>query len=293
VYAVDSHLRLRGLDPAAHRVTVPSRDGRTLDESDVIASFTEEVAVAVLPSVVYTSGQLLDMARVTAAARERGVVILWDCSHSVGAVPHRLSEWGADAAFWCHYKYLNAGPGAVGGLYLNRRHFGRAPGLAGWFSSAKDRQFDMAHELTAATGAGALQIGTPHMLSLAPLEGALSLHREAGMDRLRAKSLEMTAFLRRMTAAELSPYGVGVVTPAEDDRRGGHLALTHPEAAPLCKALRRAGVVPDHRPPDIVRLAPVPLYNSFADCVAAVSCLADILATGAHRTHGPERGLVP
>jgi len=292
VFAVESHLQLRGLDPIEHLVKVPSRDGRTLDEGDIVASLTDDVAVAVLPAVVFTSGQLLDMAGVTAEARRRGILIGWDCSHSVGAVPHRLSEWNADFAFWCHYKYLNAGPGAVGGLYLNRQHFGRAPGLAGWFSSAKERQFDMGHELTPAAGAGALQIGTPHLLSQAPLFGALALHHEAGMDRLRAKSLALTAFLRRLVEARLSGFGVGIVTPIEDDRRGGHLALTHPDGASLCRALRSAGVIPDHRPPDIIRLAPVPLYNSFADCAEAVGRLAAILERGGF-VEQASRGLVP
>ncbi len=231
IFALRSHLRLRGLDPDDHLIRVPSRDGRTLNEDDIVAAMSRgDVQMAVLPSVVYTSGQLLDMERVTRAARERGVLIGWDCSHSVGAVPHALSEWGADFAFWCHYKYLNAGPGSVGGLYLNRRHFGRSPGLAGWFGSRKDKQFAMDHTLTPADDTGALQIGTPHLLSLAPLEGTLRIHHEAGMERLRAKSLALTAFLSELTEAELAPLGVGVATPRESERRGGHLALIHPEA---------------------------------------------------------------
>ncbi|MBC8138151.1 MAG: kynureninase [Fibrella sp.] len=278
IFALQSHLRLRGLNPGEHLVRVPSRDGRTLEEDDIIAAMTEgNVQMAVLPSVVYTSGQLLDMKRITQAARDRDILIGWDCSHSIGAVPHALSEWGVDFAFWCHYKYLNAGPGSVGGLYLNRRHFGKSPGLAGWFGSRKDKQFAMEHTLIPADDAGAMQIGTPHLLSLAPLEGTLRIHHEAGMDRLRAKSLALTAFLRELTEAELVPLGVGVATPPEPERRGGHLALIHPEAARISRALRRAGVVPDFRPPDIVRLAPVPLYTSFADCVEAVRRLEVIL----------------
>lgn len=293
IYAIQSHLRLRGLDPETHLVSMSSRDRRTLGEADIIAALTEEVAVAVLPAVVYTSGQLIDMPHVTAAARERGVLIGWDCSHSIGAVPHRLDDWGADCAFWCHYKYLNAGPGAVGGLYLNRRHFGRLPGLAGWWGSRKDRQFDMAHTFTPVEGAGALQIGTPHILSLAPLSGALEIYGEAGIERIRSKSLALTAFLRRAIEAELSDYGVGIVTPREDERRGGHLALVHPEAARLCKALRGVGVVPDFRPPDIIRLAPVALYTSFGECLEAVFRLKAILETDAHRSQDSSRELVP
>ena len=277
VYAVQSHLRLRGLDPAGHLVTVPSRDGYTLDEEDIIAALKSDVGMAVLPSVVYTSGQLLDMARLTAEAHRRGVLIGFDCSHSVGALLHTLTEWGVDFAFWCHYKYLNGGPGVPGGLYLNHRHFGRLPGLAGWFSSDKAQQFDMAHTLTPAVGAGALQIGTPPILALAPLHGALTVVAEAGIERLRSKSLRLTAYLWGLVETELSEFGVTIATPREDARRGGHLALVHPEATRICKALKDANVIPDYRAPDIIRLAPVPLYTSFADCQEAVLRLKRIL----------------
>jgi len=293
IYALQSHLRLRGLDPETHLIKIPSSVGWTLDEDEIIAHLTPDVQVAVLPAVVYTSGQLLDIERVTRAARERGVLIGWDCSHSIGAVPHRLDDWGADFAFWCHYKYLNAGPGAVGGLYLNRRHWGKAPGLAGWFSSDKARQFDMAHTLTPAPDAGALQIGTPHVLSMAPLAGTLALYQEAGIERIRAKSLALTAFMRRCMEVMLAEYGFTFATPTEDHRRGGHLALVHPDAMRLCKALRRADVVPDHRPPDIIRLAPVAPYTSFAECYEAVRRLRTILEMGAQEEHEERRDLIP
>ena len=293
IFALKSHLRLRGVDPTTSLIRIQSRDGRTLDEDDIITALSAgDIQMAVLPSVVYTSGQLLDMERITRAAREHRVLIGWDCSHSIGAVPHTLSEWGADFAFWCHYKYLNAGPGSVGGLYLNRRHFGKAPGLAGWFSSRKDKQFAMDHTLIPADDAGSLQIGTPHLLSLAPLEGSLRIHHEAGMERLRAKSLALTTFLRELVEEELSPYGMTIATPAEATRRGGHLALLHPEAARISRALRRAGVIPDFRPPDIVRLAPVPLYTSFTDCVEAIQQLKAILETRVYETVDDRAGLV-
>jgi kynureninase len=291
LYAIESHLCLRGLDPATHLVKVASRDGRTLDEDDIARAFTSDVQIAVLPSVLYTSGQLLDMAFLTRQAQKWGVLIGWDLSHSIGAVPHELDDCGADFAFWCHYKYLNAGPGAVGGLYLNRRHWGRAPGLAGWWGSRKDRQFDMTHTFNPSEGAGALQIGTPHLLSLAPLEGALTLHEEAGMDRLRAKSLALTDFLRRLVEAELSALGFSAATPREDARRGGHLALVHPDAARLSRALRAVGVVPDFRPPDIIRLAPVALYTSFAECVEAIRRLKRLCEAGTDDAAAPS--LIP
>ncbi len=133
LYAIRSHLQLRGLDPVADLVIVPVGDGVLLSEESLIERMSDDVAFVVLPSVVYHTGQLLDLQTLTAAAHKRDITIGFDCSHSVGCVPHELSRWGTYFAFWGGYKYLNGGPGAVGGLYLNRRHFGRAPGLAGWF----------------------------------------------------------------------------------------------------------------------------------------------------------------
>jgi kynureninase len=293
LYALRSHLRLRGRDPVADLRLVPSRDGLTLDEEEIIAALTAEVQLAVLPAVIYTSGQLLDMRRIAHEARRRGIRIGFDCSHSIGAVPHELSAWEVDFAFWCSYKYLNGGPGASGGLYLNRRHWGGEPGLAGWFSSRKDRQFDLATELTPAPNAGAMQIGTPNILSMAPLQGTLELHCEAGMERLRRKSLALTRFLLDLAMTELAGLNVTTQTPLDEARRGGHIALRHPEAARVCKALRAHGVVPDFRPPDIIRLAPVPLYTRFLDCYEAIARLRAILMGREYETYEAGRDLVP
>jgi kynureninase len=292
-YAMQSQLALRGLDPATHLVRVPSRGGFTIGEDDVIAAMTDDVHTAVLPAVIYTSGQILDMPRLTRAARERDIVIGWDLCHSIGAIEHDLDAWDADFAFWCSYKYLNAGPGAVGGLYLNRRHFGTLPGLAGWFSSDKRKQFDMSPTLTPAPGTGAMQNGTPHVLSMAALRGSLELLHEAGLPRLRERSLRLTRYLMDLSREHLAPLGVAIATPAEDHRRGGHVALIHPDAARICKALRAAGVVPDHRPPNVIRLAPVALYNTFAECFDAVTRLREIVQSRSYEAVDAGRELVP
>lgn len=292
LYALHSHLRLRGLDPKTHLLLARSEDGWSLSEDAIVAQMTEEIQLAVLPAVLYHSGQLLDMARLTQEAHRRGIVIGFDCSHSIGAVPHKLDAWGVDFAFWCSYKYLNGGPGASGGLYLNRRHFGCAPGLAGWFGSVKERQFEMSPALQPAGGAGALQIGTPNILSMAPLLGALEMLAEAGIERLRAKSLALTDFLMALVETELGAWGFTFATPREPHRRGGHVALVHPEAVRLCKALRQAQVIPDFRPPHIVRLAPVPLTTSFLDCCEAVQRLKRILETRTYLEFAAERDLV-
>jgi kynureninase len=260
---------------------VPHRDG-LLEDADVLAAMEGGVGLAVLPSAVYRSGQLLDMARVTWSARKREVVVLWDCSHSVGVVPHDFRSDEIDLAFGCTYKYLNGGPGAVGWAYV--QHFFREaePGLAGWFGCDPARQFEMAPEFHPAPDAGRFLIGTPHVLSLAPLIGSLELVNRAGVPAIREKLLILTGAMRAQIEDRLQRFGVRVVTPSEDARHGGHLTLAHPAAGKLSRALRARGVIPDFRPPDLLRLCPAPLYTSFAESARAVDVLEDILATNAH-----------
>jgi kynureninase len=271
---------------------VPSRDGFNLNASDIIAAMTEDVQIAVLPAVLYASGQLLDIASLTAEAHRRGILLGCDCSHSIGAVPHHLNDWNVDFAFWCNYKYLNGGPGATGGLYLNRNHFSRLPGLAGWFGCRKEAQFDMSPIMEPAEGAGRLQIGTPNILSMAPLLGSLEMIEEAGIERMRAKSLALTAYLMQLIETECESFGFTFANPREEDRRGGHVALVHPEAVRTCKALKAVNVIPDYRPPHIVRLAPIALYTSFMDCYEAVRRLRDIMEYRQYEKYATERELV-
>ena len=292
VYALQSQLRLRGCNPDEDLVRVESRDGRLVEEDDIVAAMTDEVALVLLPTVLYRSGQLLDVERLTKEAHERGILIGFDAAHSIGAVPHSFSGWGVDFALWCSYKHLGGGPGAVAGLYANRRHFGTDPGLAGWFGSDKERQFDMEHEFTPATSAGAYQIGTPHVLSLAPLLGSLEMFAEAGIERVREKSLRLTGYLADLAETELADRGFSVGTPREDERRGGHLALEHDRAASICEALKENGVVPDFRAPNVIRLAPVALYTSYHEVWRTVQILARIVDEKLYERYGNKRGVV-
>lgn len=295
VYALQSLIRLHGGDPERDLVLVPSRDGRTVDEAEIIARFDAEVALALLPAVLYRSGQLLDIPRLATAAREREIPLGFDCAHSAGAVPHRFDDWGVDFAFWCNYKYLNAGPGATGGLYVNRRHWGTTPGLAGWWGYAKERQFDMAHDWEGAAAAGAWQISTPALLATAPLRGSLRLFHEAGIDALRAKSLAQTAYLAELLEAgglTSSPYSFAIGTPRDPARRGGHLAVEHAEAPRIAKALKARGIVPDFRAPNVIRLAPAPLYTSYHELWQTVQALREIIDRGEHLRVAEGRELV-
>jgi len=296
-YALRSHLRLRGLDPDENIVIAPAGDSRFLDEAELEKALSDQtLQMALFPSVVYTTGQLLDLERLCRAARKNGVVIGLDMSHSVGVMPHALDAWGADFAGWGHYKWLNAGPGAVAGLYLNRRHFDPNgfvdAGLAGWWSVHKESMFEMSDEFFPGLGASALQIGTPAVLSMAPLEGALRPIEEAGLERIRAKSVAMTDFLMRAIESELEELGFVIGTPREAERRGGHVSLQHKNAQPMCLALRARGIIPDFRKPDIIRLAPSPLYNTFAECWKAIHALKEITTTGSFEEFEKVRALV-
>jgi kynureninase len=275
-YAVRAQLRQRGLDPDEHLLVVGSDDGRTIEEDDVIAALeTNEVDLLYLPTVLFRSGQLLDVERLTAAAHEQDALIGFDLAHSIGVVPHDLSAHGVDFAVWCSYKYLNAGPGAIAGLYVNERHFGTTPALAGWWGHEKETQFEMNPTFTPARTAGAWQIGTVPMLSAAPLEGSLDLLAEAGIDAVREASLDLTDYLIALIDARLGDaFAVG--TPRERSRRGGHVAVEHPEARRISLALKSRGVVVDFRPPNAVRICPAPLYIGYTDVWDVVEELREI-----------------
>ncbi|WML27112.1 kynureninase [Neobacillus sp. OS1-33] len=292
IFAIQSQLRIHGFDPDTHLVRVKSKDGRFLEEEDIIEAMTEDIALIILPTVLYRSGQILDMKRLTMEANKRGILIGFDGCHSIGAIPHSFSEWGVDFAYWCNYKYLNGGPGSVGGLYVNSKHFGTVPGLSGWFGSKKEKQFDMEHTLTAADTAGAYQIGTPHILSLAPLLGALEIVTEAGLENIRAKSLQINQYLMDLINQDLHDFGFTIGNPQDDIRRGGHVSLEHKEAARICKALKENGVIPDFRAPNIIRLAPVALYTSYTEVWEVVQILKKIMTEKLYEKFKNEREVV-
>lgn len=292
IYALQSQLKLKGYDPSEHLTRVKSSDGHTLCEDDIIEQMTDEVALIVLPSVLYRSGQILNMNRLTEEAHKRNILIGFDLCHSIGSISHALDEWDVDFAFWCTYKHLNGGPGSVAALYVNEKHFGKTPGLAGWFSSHKEKQFDMEHTLTPALDAGAYQIGTPHILSVAPLIGSLEIFEEAGIEKIRKKSLQLTKFMIDLIKQELNEYGFTFGNPLEDEKRGGHIFLEHQEAARICKALKDAGVIPDFRAPNGIRLAPVALYNTFEEVWQTIQILKDIMKNEQYKKYENKREVV-
>ena len=295
LYALAGQLKLRGLAAEHLLVLAESRDARTLDEAQLIARMDEEVALVLLPSVLYRSGQLLDLERLSRAARERDILIGLDCSHSVGAVPHRFDAWGVDFAFWCGYKYLNGGPGSPAFLYVNRRHFGAEPLLAGWWGYIKERQFAMDPEFRHEPSAAGWQISTPAVLSAAPLLGALRVIHDAGIERIRARSLELTGYLMflvdNLLPQERTCLSIG--TPREPGRRGGHVALEGPGWMwQVHQAIKARGIVPDYRPPGVIRLAPTALYTSFHEVWRTVRTIKTVLDRGEYRRYPLERTAV-
>ena len=260
---------------------VPARNPHTLHPDDIRDALTDDIALAVLPTVLYRSGQLLEVQEVTRLAQERGITVGWDAAHSIGAVPHAFHEAGADFAVWCSYKYLNAGPGAPGGLFVHEKHHHLKPGLPGWWGHEKATQFQMNHNFTPASGAGAYQISTPSILALGGLEGALALFEEVGIEAVRKRSLELTDYLIALADEHLPE--MTLQTPRNHTERGGHIVLEHPDAKQLSAALRERDIIPDYREPNLLRLAPAALYNTEGELEEVVEVLKTLLASGSYQ----------
>lgn len=295
IYALKSQIALRGLDWREELILVDPEENRLTAEEKLEEAMDQKVALALLPSVFYRSGQLLDIGRLVSAAHREGIIIGFDCSHSAGVVPHSLSRRGVDFALWCGYKYMCGGPGSPAFLYINSSHFGREPGLAGWFGSIKEKQFELSLDFEHARSAGGWQVSSPGIIGTAAMRGGLELILDAGIDRIREKSLDMTGYLIFLADRMLSeePYSFEVVTPRQPGRRGGHVALARAEDAFRIKeSLIERGVISDFRGPDIIRLAPSPLYNTYREIRETVSNIREIVDSGEYRDLSPEGKII-
>lgn len=278
-YAVKSHVRARGLDPAREVIEVGPRAGEALiREEDLLAAIRDAgdtLALVMVGGVNYATGQAFDIARVTAAAHAVGALAGWDLAHWAGNLPARLHDWDVDFACWCSYKYLNAGPGAVAGAFVHGRHGARTdlPRFAGWWGNDPASRFAMGPEFVARAGADGWQCSNPPIMALAPLLASLRIFDRVGMEALHAKSRELTGYLRGLISA-WGPEGCRVVTPGEAGTHGAQLSIAFERDARSRHAeLGRRGVVCDFREPNIVRLAPAPLYNGWQDARAAAAAL--------------------
>jgi kynureninase len=280
-YAVVSQLELHGLRAEEHLIEVGPRPGeRHLRTEDLVSLIEREgprLALVLLPGVQYLTGQCLDVEPLIAAAHRIGATVGLDLAHAVGNTLLSLHDWNADFGVWCSYKYLNAGPGAVGGCFVHARHARDGlPRLAGWWGQAKATRFEMGPEFTPIAGAEGWQISNPPILSTAPLLASLEIFKRADIRRLRAKSILLTDFLQKLVEG-LLPGLVEIITPAAAADRGCQLSLriAKParEARRCHERMTAAGVIGDWREPDVIRFAPAPLYNSFSDVFSAVDVL--------------------
>lgn len=288
-YAVASQIVQRGFDPATSLIEIEARPGeetiRTADVCELIEREGATIATVMLPGVQYLSGQRFDMAAIADCARRQGCAVGFDLAHAIGNVPLSLHDWNADFAVWCSYKYLNGGPGAIGGCFVHERH-ARAfdlPRFAGWWGHDKTSRFDMPDAFRPLPGAEGWQISNPSILAAAPLLASLSLFDKAGMAHLRKKSERLTGYLESLLKLRLSE-SLTILTPADPQARGCQLSLrlhrAPAQALAVHSTLTEGGYICDWREPDVIRVAPVPLYNTFVEVWEFVEALKQALDAG-------------
>ncbi len=287
LYLLQGALRLAG--PDRRLVRVHSADGLTVPLEALQAAITPDTALVTLTHTTFKSGYIYDMPAVTELAHAAGALMLWDLSHSAGAMPLAVGAAGADLAVGCTYKYLNGGPGAPAFLFVRRDlQDALVNPLWGWFG--QKGQFDFKLDYEPGPGLQRFQVGTPPMLSLAAVEPGVDLLLEAGLDRLRAKSVQQTEYLIALWQALLRPLGVALNSPRDSARRGSHVSLGHPDGLRIDRALiEEMNVIPDFRYPDNIRLGVAPLYTSFADLYEGISRLRRVLVERLYEKYPVER----
>jgi kynureninase len=275
-YAVESQIRFHGFDPATALIELEADEPNGIISLAAIeralAEHGSRIALVMLPGVQYRNGQAFDLKAITELGHRHGCVVGFDLAHAIGNLPLQLHDSGADFAIWCSYKYLNSGPGAVGGAFVHERHAKAVlPRFAGWWGHDKTTRFQMGPEFVPTPGADGWQLSNPPILALAPLRVSLQIFRRAGMTALREKSLQLTAYLEWLVQSQLADV-LQVVTPAEPERRGAQLSIRviggRERGRALFEYLMEHGIIGDWREPDVIRISPAPLYNRFTDCLA-------------------------
>jgi kynureninase len=273
-YAVESQVRFHGFDPATHLIELEAdQPNGTLSAAAIeraLEAHGQRITLALLPGVQYRTGQVFDLKRITQLAHVQGCVVGFDLAHAVGNVAVNLHDCGCDFAVWCSYKYLNAGPGAVAGAFVHARHASAAlPRFAGWWGHDKSTRFQMGPAFVPSAGADGWQLSNPPILALVPLRISLEIFHRARLARLREKSIALTGYLAWLVHTVLCDI-VDIVTPTEVERRGCQLSLRVKGEAgvgrKLFDYLGTHGIIGDWREPDVIRVAPTPLYNRYVDC---------------------------
>ncbi len=281
-YALESQVRFHGLDPAQALIELDGDEANGTISLDAIAQALERdgerIALVLLPGVQYLTGQVFDLKAITRLAQAKGCTVGFDLAHAVGNVPVDLHDSGCDFAVWCHYKYVNSGPGAVAGCFVHERHAHseQRPRFAGWWGHDQATRFQMGPEFRPTPGADGWQLSNPPILALAPLRVSLEIFHRAGIARLREKSLALTAYLAWLIEREV-PQLLAVLTPADPQRRGSQLSLRvkgpRDAGRQLFEYLAERGIVGDWREPDVIRVAPTALYNRFEDAARFVEAV--------------------
>ncbi|HSX60006.1 MAG TPA: kynureninase [Tahibacter sp.] len=280
-YALESQVRFHGFDPADALIELdgdePNGTISLAAIERVLEEHGERIALVLLPGVQYLTGQVFDLAAITKLAHAKGCVVGFDLAHAVGNVPVNLHDSGCDFAVWCHYKYVNSGPGAVAGCFVHERHArSERPRFAGWWGHDQATRFQMGPDFRPTPGADGWQLSNPPILALAPLRVSLEIFHRAGIARLREKSLALTAYLAALIEREV-PQLIDIRTPSEPQRRGSQLSLRvkGPREAgrELFEHLAARGIVGDWREPDVIRVAPTALYNRHEDAWRLVEAL--------------------
>jgi kynureninase len=279
-YAIRSHVAFRGGNPDKDVIRLKPREGEdSLRTEDVIAVLRErgdEIATILFGAVNYYSGEFMDIPAITAVAHDVGAYAGWDLAHAAGNIPMHLHDWNVDFAAWCSYKYLNAGPGSVAGAFIHEKHHtATLPRLEGWWTNKPETRFLMNSVVDPLETADAWAVSNPPLLIMAPALTALNEFTDIGMPALRARSLQLTSYMRELIEAMDSENRVQVITPSDSDRHGAQLSirvLVEPFAL-IERMYENHGVLGDARNPDIIRLAPIPMYNTFHDVWRAVAAL--------------------
>ena len=279
-YAVSSQLKMHGFGDAS-LITLEPDQGYNFSTEHIIRSIQyhgNELALILLPGVQYFSGQLFDISAIASAAHQVGALIGFDLAHAVGNVPLHMHEHQVDFATWCSYKYLNSGPGGISGIFVHEKHLNADRQLKGWWGHHPNTRFKMDNQWVASEGVDAWQLSNPNILASAAHLASLEIFQEAGISSLRTKSLQLTSYLEYLiNVSELSEQ-VQIITPSNPDERGAQLSLMIEKANPaLIEKLSEKGVILDYREPKVIRVAPVPLYNSFSDVWNFVNIITQTL----------------
>ncbi len=281
-YAVQSQLKLHGNHPTHDLIILQPNDGAIITTDSILSCLEhdgDEVAMLLIGGVNYYSGQAFDMEAITKKAHEHSCLVGFDLAHAAGNLNLQLHDWGVDFAAWCGYKYLNGGPGAPSGVFIHERHLGKTdiPRFEGWWGHDKSTRFEMPDEFVPTETAEAWQLSNPPILAMAPLLASLEIFHEAGMDNLVKKNILLTSFLEKLILSELSSQ-IEIITPTNPNDRGCQLSLrlVHP-IDNIMNQLYDVGIIADWREPDVIRIAPVSLYNRFIDCFEFVRKLKNII----------------